>query len=61
MPFRKFRNEPANVWITQAPYVWLPAVFVLLAIMGRGRVIVKRGFGLGKSAPGEMGPASGGT
>jgi hypothetical protein len=34
MPFRRFWNEPANVWITQAPYVWLPAVFVLLAMMG---------------------------
>jgi hypothetical protein len=34
MPFRRFWNEPANVWITRAPHVWLPAVFVLLAIMG---------------------------
>jgi hypothetical protein len=34
MPFRKFWNEPANVWITQVPYVWLPAVFVLFAILG---------------------------
>ncbi|HEX6048838.1 MAG TPA: hypothetical protein VFZ21_06210 [Gemmatimonadaceae bacterium] len=33
-PFRAFHNEPANVWITHAPWVWLPAVFVLAAIMG---------------------------
>ncbi|HUQ81845.1 MAG TPA: hypothetical protein VM076_11925 [Gemmatimonadaceae bacterium] len=33
-PFRVFRNEPANVWIAQAPWVWLPAVFVLAAILG---------------------------
>jgi hypothetical protein len=33
-PFRTFHNEPANVWITQAPWVWLPAVFVLAAIVG---------------------------
>ena len=33
-PFRTFHNEPANVWITQAPWVWLPAVFVLAAIAG---------------------------
>jgi hypothetical protein len=34
LPIRVFFNEPANVWIKDAPYVWLPAVFVLLAIMG---------------------------
>jgi hypothetical protein len=33
-PFRLFHNEPANVWITRAPWVWLPAVFVLAAIVG---------------------------
>ena len=33
-PFRVFHNEPANVWITRAPWVWLPAVFVLAAIAG---------------------------
>ena len=33
-PFRVFHNEPANVWITQAPWVWLPAVYVLAAITG---------------------------
>jgi hypothetical protein len=33
-PLRTFMNEPANVWITQAPFVWLPAVFVLAALAG---------------------------
>jgi len=33
-PLRVFTNEPANVWITQAPFVWLPAVFVLAALAG---------------------------
>ena len=33
-PLRVFTNEPANTWITQAPFVWLPAVFVLAALAG---------------------------
>ena len=33
-PFRTFHNEPANVWVTHAPWVWLPAVYVLAAIVG---------------------------
>ena len=33
-PLRVFHNEPANVWITQAPWVWLPAVDVLAAVLG---------------------------
>lgn len=33
-PLRVFTNEPANVWITQVPFVWLPAVFVLAALAG---------------------------
>jgi hypothetical protein len=32
--FRTFHNEPANVWVTQAPWVWLPAVLVLAAVAG---------------------------
>lgn len=31
---RRFANEPPNVWVTQAPFVWLPAVMVLAAIVG---------------------------
>jgi hypothetical protein len=33
-PFRVFQNEPANDWIAHAPWVWLPTVFVLAAIVG---------------------------
>jgi len=33
-PLRVFHNEPANVWIADAPWVWLPSVFVLAAILG---------------------------
>ena len=33
-PFRVFTNEPANVWITRAPWVCLPAVMVLAALAG---------------------------
>jgi hypothetical protein len=32
-PLRVFHNEPANVWIAHAPWVWLPTVFVFAAIM----------------------------
>jgi len=33
-PFRVFMNEPANVWVTRAPWVWLPTVMVFAAIFG---------------------------
>ena len=33
-PLRLFTNEPSNVWVTQAPWVWLPAVMVLSALLG---------------------------
>jgi hypothetical protein len=33
-PLRVFHNEPANVWIAHAPWVWLPTVFVFAAIVG---------------------------
>jgi hypothetical protein len=33
-PMRVFMNEPANVWITHAPWVWLPAVMVFAALAG---------------------------
>lgn len=33
-PIRVFQAEPANVWITQAPFVWLPAVMVFCAFLG---------------------------
>ena len=31
---RVFHNEPANDWIAHAPWVWLPTVFVVAAIVG---------------------------
>jgi hypothetical protein len=37
-PFRVFMNEPSNIWVTQAPWIWLPAVMVLCAVMGHGLV-----------------------
>ncbi len=37
-PMRVFMNEPANVWITRAPWIWLPTVMVLAAIMGHALV-----------------------
>jgi hypothetical protein len=33
-PFRVFLNEPANTFITQAPYVWLPLFLVQAALLG---------------------------
>jgi hypothetical protein len=47
-PFRVFMNEPANVWITRAPWVWLPAVMVLAAVMGHA--LVFRWLALGERA-----------
>ena len=33
-PFRLFHDGPANVWVTRAPWVWLPTVLVLAAVLG---------------------------
>ena len=33
-PFRQFWNEPANVFVTRLPYVWLPTFLVPLAWFG---------------------------
>ena len=33
-PLRVFHNEPSNIWVTGAPWVWLPAVMVLSALLG---------------------------
>ncbi len=33
-PLRVFRQEPANVWIVDTPFVWLPTLFVGYAILG---------------------------
>ena len=37
-PVRVFHNEPANEWIAHAPWVWLPTVFVVAAIIGHALV-----------------------
>jgi hypothetical protein len=34
IPIRVFHNEPANVWITAFPFVWLPTVMVMAALVG---------------------------
>ena len=39
LPIRVFMNEPANVWITRAPFVWLPTVMVCSAIIGHIAVL----------------------
>jgi hypothetical protein len=33
-PFRIFMTEPANVWVTRAPWIWLPTVMVMAAVIG---------------------------
>lgn len=33
-PIRLFQQEPANVWIVDAPFIWLPALFVGYALLG---------------------------
>ena len=34
LPFRVFMNDPPNVFVTRAPYIWLPAVLVQAAWLG---------------------------
>lgn len=33
-PLRVFMNEPANVWVTRPPFIWLPTVMVVAALLG---------------------------
>ncbi|MCH6257372.1 hypothetical protein MLD52_12500 [Puniceicoccaceae bacterium K14] len=40
-PFRQFHNEPANTFVTQFPFVWLPTIHVTAAIAGQVLVIRK--------------------
>lgn len=47
-PMRVFMNEPANVWISRAPWVWLPAVLVLAALCGH--VLVYRRLAAARAA-----------
>jgi hypothetical protein len=34
IPIRVFQDPPANVWITQFPFIWLPTVMVATALLG---------------------------
>ena len=42
-PWRVFRDGSGNVWVTTAPYVWLPAVMVAFAILGH--IVIYRALG----------------
>lgn len=33
-PLRVFMNEPANVIVSRAPFIWLPSVLVMTALLG---------------------------
>jgi hypothetical protein len=46
---RVFHNEPANDWIARAPWVWLPSVFVVAAVLGH--VLVFRRLRASPAAP----------
>ena len=54
---RVFHNEPANVWITQAPWVWLPAVDVLAAVLGHVLVYRRLRHEARNSAPAPLASA----
>jgi hypothetical protein len=53
LPIRVFMNEPANVWITHAPFVWLPTVMVSSAIVGH--IVVLRRLRLDAAATARAG------
>ena len=38
---RLFNSEPANTWVTHAPFVWLPTVMVYMALLGHVLVFRK--------------------
>ena len=44
-PLRLFHQEPANLWVTTFPFVWLPTVMVPLALAGH--VLIARKLKLG--------------
>ena len=46
---RAFPQEPANVWVTQAPFVWLPTVLVVTALYGH--VVIFRALRAGVRRP----------
>ncbi|TWW11136.1 hypothetical protein E3A20_05470 [Planctomyces bekefii] len=40
-PLRIFENDPANTFVTQFPYIWLPAIHVFAAILLHGLTLRK--------------------
>jgi hypothetical protein len=51
-PIRVFHNQPANVWVTRFPFVWLPTVMVATALLGH--LIIFRRLGMKtRRAPGS--------
>jgi hypothetical protein len=56
-PLRLFSNQPPNVWVAQAPFIWLPTVLVPAAVLGHLAVFrrlreLARGRNLSRAAPG---------
>jgi hypothetical protein len=54
-PLRVFHGEPANVWITQFPWVWLPTIHVAAALIGH--IVIFRALAAERGDAGA-GPAS---
>jgi hypothetical protein len=46
--FRYFGDDQLNVWVTYPPFVWLPAVMVLAALVGH--LVIFRALALSKSS-----------
>lgn len=56
-PLRQFHNEPANVWVRVAPFIWLPTFFVPLALIGH--IVIARKLRRARIAqPGTPGAAA---
>ena len=53
-PLRVFHNEPANVWVTRAPWVWLVTILVAMAMLGHA-VIWRRLARASRAAEGPRG------
>jgi hypothetical protein len=61
-PLRSFHNEPANVWVTRAPWVWLPTVMVVAAVLGHVLVyrrLRSQGGGRARGVPEALPTAAG--
>jgi hypothetical protein len=55
-PLRVFHAEPANVWVTRAPWVWLPLVMVPAALLGHLLVYRRLRMRLAADLAPETGP-----